>query len=806
MSSILYDRNDNYSKEKLTSGGYLIFEEEFDTNALYSILQSREAAAEQLRDSCTENEYDPFSAAEKLLMQSRNGKIRVKYRQNDGKGRMWAVGAVSMQGLTREFRHSIAKDIYTDIDMVNAHPVILAKICDKLKIKCDNLKAYNADRESKLSELGDDREAAKKAFLSLLNGGKKAAQEVNATPFLDNFKYELMAIHSAIASKFKEEYKEHKEKRKAEKKDFNLEASFVNCILCDFENRLLMCIWRELGSPSDAVLCFDGIMIKKNLSFDLSALETSMKREYDIDMKLKIKGMDEGIKNIPSAIYKEPELQFYSDFRDLVKLKQVPEDTAIEWMKRTIKIIENKGEMIFMTRNRIYDEDAKRYATVWQPKASGKVFSSLAVDLDIINRDYDPGLISKYEGKKKSEIPFEDKQRMRKIAFNTLGGSMIDKGSLLRHMVRGRLLDSHSYIDFIPYLKRSGKPKCIDENYIFNLFEGFPFEDETVEGKLPEFENSLLYQHILNDFCNGDMGEFNHLLDHIADIIQKPGAKIRGTGHVFYSRQGCGKGMVLEWMTRMLGSVHVAVISNIKRYFDKFNTDTSNKLLKAFEEVSEKGDMFHNHNRLKAEITSPTERIEPKGLEAYQLKHYARYWFNTNNDNAFFVEADGRRLTFHRISDKHANDKKYFAPIWEEIASDAFIKSSFEYFADRKYDVMNVISAYDTAYKREQKQLNLPLGIQYIKELIEDNFMCIPHDNNKIKATTLHAEYKAWCNDNGCRFNIKAFKTQIQRIGVLAPKCCKVNGVVFKGYEIDPEKIEVAFGEFLKDPTFKFNK
>jgi hypothetical protein len=59
-----------------------------------------------------------------------------------------------------------------------------------------------------------------------------------------------------------------------------------------------------------------------------------------------------------------------------------------------------------------------------------------------------------------------------------------------------------------------------------------------------------------------------------------------------------------------------------------------------------------------------------------------------------------------------------------------FLNNAFEYFATRKYDEKNVMNAYTTQYKKEQKDANLPNGIKFIldyvnKELLKNVKMMI---------------------------------------------------------------------------------
>jgi parallel beta-helix repeat protein len=44
-------------------------------------------------------------------------------------GRMFAKGALSLQSFPRAIRATLAHSFYYDIDMVNAHPVILSHLC-----------------------------------------------------------------------------------------------------------------------------------------------------------------------------------------------------------------------------------------------------------------------------------------------------------------------------------------------------------------------------------------------------------------------------------------------------------------------------------------------------------------------------------------------------------------------------------------------------------------------------------------------------------------------------------------------------
>lgn len=68
---------------------------------------------------------------------------------------MFARGSLSLQCMFREVRNTIARDYYHDVDMANAHPVILRQFCDKLGIPCPVLASYIERRDTNHPEKFD---------------------------------------------------------------------------------------------------------------------------------------------------------------------------------------------------------------------------------------------------------------------------------------------------------------------------------------------------------------------------------------------------------------------------------------------------------------------------------------------------------------------------------------------------------------------------------------------------------------------------------------------------------------------------
>lgn len=168
-------------------------------------------------------------------------------------GRLFSGNSVqSIKGVFRGFLMTHT----TDIDMKNAHPVILSYICRLHDIKCPNLDYYIQNRDQILYEFAD-REIGKVAFLKSVNDDKVNKKVSNK--FFKDFDKEMKEIQKHVVAL--EEYKNIISTTNAEKYNFN--GSVMNKILCMYENKILQeCI--SIINSSNIEICalmFDGLMV-----------------------------------------------------------------------------------------------------------------------------------------------------------------------------------------------------------------------------------------------------------------------------------------------------------------------------------------------------------------------------------------------------------------------------------------------------------------------------------------------------------------------------------------------------------------
>jgi hypothetical protein len=237
------------------------------------------------------------------------GNIEVSYEPSKHcLGRNYAKQGLSLQSFSKPIRHTLASNYYWDIDLVNAHPVILSQLCKKQKLSCDCLNDYIENREERLEELmnkvGVSRKVAKEFMIILLYLGSSEywCQQFNHWDKLPDWVYEYEEELKCIADKFSLLYPDiEKIAKKYKDKEFvNIKASTLSIIIQIEENKILMSIYdqmRRLNRQVD-VLVFDGLMVRKlenenEFSSELlDSVVNYVKINTNYDIKLDIKPMD----------------------------------------------------------------------------------------------------------------------------------------------------------------------------------------------------------------------------------------------------------------------------------------------------------------------------------------------------------------------------------------------------------------------------------------------------------------------------------------------------------------------------------
>ena len=188
----------------------------------------------------------------------------------------------SLQGLKRDVRKALAHDQYTDVDMVNAHPVILSQLFLKLGLACPALERYVHEREAVLAETGLGRDEAKQAFITLMYGGERK----DPTPFMAEFREEFLTNATAVL--VSEAYERYRTLAEA-KKPANVHGCGISFVAQDLERQLVCCAIQTLQSKGYEVgtIIHDGFLVR-SLSVkdqDLRDVEEAVRRTHGYEVR-----------------------------------------------------------------------------------------------------------------------------------------------------------------------------------------------------------------------------------------------------------------------------------------------------------------------------------------------------------------------------------------------------------------------------------------------------------------------------------------------------------------------------------------
>lgn len=223
-----------------------------------------------------------------------NGEIKRLYKftgslgwgiNGEGSGRLFCGN--SIQGIKKDIRGLLLKGFTTDIDMKNAHPVLLRYICNINGVPCPHLEYYINHRDDILSQF-NSRDEGKKLFLKATNYDKINKKEKNL--IFKDYDKEMKTIQTNITGL--EKYKDIVAEV-PETKHHNWNGSAINRILCYYENKVLQIMIEELNRMNIEIMTpmFDGL-VAYGIHNDtlLRRLETKINAEFpNMNMELTIK-------------------------------------------------------------------------------------------------------------------------------------------------------------------------------------------------------------------------------------------------------------------------------------------------------------------------------------------------------------------------------------------------------------------------------------------------------------------------------------------------------------------------------------
>jgi hypothetical protein len=194
---------------------------------------------------------------------------------------------------------------------------------------------------------------------------------------------------------------------------------------------------------------------------------------------------------------------------------------------------------------------------------------------------------------------------------------------------------------------------------VYNLFKGWAV--------VPSDETSckLILRHIREVCCRGNEEHANWLLDWSAHLFQKPWEK-PGVAVVMRGLKGVGKDTWGNYLGRIIGHKHHIKVSKEEHIYGQFNNHIARAMLLHCEEATWAGDK-KNEGPLKNLITDARQRIEPKGIDSFEVDSFFRVFMSSNADWVVPATPDERRFFVLDVSDKYRRNPAYFVPLNHEM-------------------------------------------------------------------------------------------------------------------------------------------
>jgi len=720
--------------------------ETIDVDILDKLINSKLLLTNEWKDFEYCNEREQLKAYRQNIS---NGLAKVKYNRvkEIEFGRVMPFKSLGLHTIRRAVRHTLAKNTYTDIDIVNCHYELLYQICIKHKIKCKYLEKYVKNRETFIKDIIDyynvDKAIAKNLFIILLyygtigtwiNENKVKSNNKPNPKYIEKLTDELKIIGSKIVDENKELNKLiDKRKKKQNKEKYNNIGSCLSYFLQEMECEILeviynYCIRNEIIENNNCVLCADGIMIntKKYNEKLLTEFNNEVLDKTGFNIKFITKSMDE-------------------DYLDILDNNQLTENENKQLLLGNdykIEIFSISDQFILNKLVNLFDKDLQqlgeeKYIKYFHLTNSFNYFNFYHAEFYFSNKVYNINHIDdRFEN-------FTDYEKSLQHLYFTIDKKEYRFTTLY---LKCKYKNTFSSFDFEPNRKI--------QNDRYNLFKGFYYENGSNDYNIDIV--NLFINHI-DYISNGDQKVKQYIINWFAHIFQKPEIKTK-VALVFYSYvEGIGKNIMIDIISKLLRG-YTAKFKNTSSITDKFNGDLFGKLLVVGDELE--ATTKDTSNQLKDAITRETEAIEFKNKDKMQnVSDYKNYVFTTNNENVLKISNTERRLMLNECPDEKMSED-YYKLLFDILKDDEKLRSIYNYLKTLNISCFNPRDIPKTEYKKNMIFHNLPTYLRFIKDEVNT------YEDAEYKTTDLYKLSVEFGKKNRMIYNYseKFFYTNFKKV------------------------------------------
>lgn len=448
-----------------------------------------------------------------------NGTIKRLYKytgdkswnsDSTGSGRLFAVNG-GVQGLSKIIRGFLLDGITFDIDMVNAHPVILRYLCNKHNIECEQLNYYIENRDEVLQQF-ENREIGKTLFLKATNNDKINKKERNLV--FKAYDKEMKLIQKSLTQLTC--YKTIVADVPSNKL-YNWNGSAMNRILCFYENNILQVIIEELNKLNYEICApmFDGCMPYGQPTDNL--LETLEKAIND-----KIVGLNMKL-----------------SFKEHCQIIQMPEDFEIPKKKikdeNDVRTVNNENEASQL----IYDDIKHIF------KSSNRRLFYLYENIWINDKNFIDDIVLKYI--LNSNIYFYSRDNADGEPVYSPYCQNITTAKHVREALYGKILIDNNDPELYNKFHTTTKGKiCFNDGVLFLKEKIFKTWDELQEQQIQIYSTVKINRNYKEYFNNPNHEIINEIKDKIFNTLY--GNKTNTSLH-FLSRALAGHHEDKRWAT-----------------------------------------------------------------------------------------------------------------------------------------------------------------------------------------------------------------------------------------------------------------
>lgn len=589
------------------------------------------------------------------------GNVDVKYKKSTGSGnngRLYAEKGLSLQMFSSKIRHFLAKDLYYDLDIKNAHPSILLQVCEKNHYSHNELKNYVENRSDILhdimNELDIDYEESKKLMLCCLYLKEPKSYLASlhipkpVPEFVNKYYKECCAIADIIYNRPEgEKLKKILEKKKFETnheiKLKNPKAQVLSLFIQNIENDILMCMYDrflDLDYSPD-VLVFDGIMPSRDKEINDEILQ-DIQNQVLSDLNYKIELVEKEMSN-PIEIDED-------DFDiDSFELDENYLDTYDK--QYFISLKGDRPRHTYAMRKKYFEVFCSK---VLLPSPSYVFYQSARVDIDFLSPsnmcEFLKGINSGF-------------------LVNGLEKSFFEVWSNDDNQLQ------YNNFEFYPFNEDLEK----EPKNIYNLFKGFSPHIHAEYDINKKYLITKPFFELLDILSNHDPKVYTYLFNYFTCMIKTP----RNRPHVIpilTGSQSIGKGCLLTAIKHLLGKGLFIASSNIKDFIGDHAEGFYKKLFVNLNE-SEGKDMFNNLGRIKEFISEPTMVVNPKHMRPFPIMNFAYMIVNSNSDNPFVldVKTKERRVMLQKGGeDWISKGEKFWKQIHNHFEKPEFISALYD--------------------------------------------------------------------------------------------------------------------------------